>query len=382
MFAKAKRVPPIAAGIACGLASFAAQAIDGPQNDVMFVAATTDCGPAFDERVNIAVEPKIDAVKGAPYSGVGTTEVVTTLADGNRILRTNTMRYTRDSQGRTRTEYSLGAIGPFTPNEAQTVVTIMDPVQGKRYVLHSALKRADVFDMSDMPAGKIAAAGGAAGGAKWFTLRKGASPSDAGEPRAGTAMVSPRGAGPAAVSPPVVVMSRNASLPPANVGFIMQYWATETAVAGASGDGCKPNSKPLPAPTSLGERIIEGLKATGTRMEFTIAAGAVGNEQPIVVSSEQWFSPDLGVVVSSTHRDPMMGDTTYRLEQISRAEPDASLFTIPADYTQSEVPSRDMFFEKALPTPPPGTPSAESGVRMRVDVPSFKGTPKTPGTGR
>src|SRR5262249_48646206 len=88
-----------------------------------------------------------DAMKNAPYSGVGTTEVVNTLADGNRIVRNNTMKYYRDGSGRTRTEYSLDAIGPFTPDRTQTIVTITDPVAGQRYVLHSDAKRADVFKL-------------------------------------------------------------------------------------------------------------------------------------------------------------------------------------------------------------------------------------------
>ena len=79
------------------------------------------------------------------------------------------------------------------------------------------------------------------------------------------------------------------------------------------------------------------MKVTGSRLEFTIGAGEVGNEQPITVRTDQWFSPDLGVVVSSTHNDPMIGETTYRLEQINRAEPDAALFAVPADYTRNSL---------------------------------------------
>ncbi len=373
MVGKTRGMLSVAAAVAWGLAPFAVQAADEPRHDVRYFAAGADCAPgAGGEPFTIAVEPKVDTVKSAPYSGVGTTEVVTTLADGNRIVRTNRMIYKRDSQGRTRTEYTLSAIGPFTPDQAQTVVSITDPVQGKRYILNSALKRADVFNLNDMGRGKIAAAGGAIGPGKFGTAGggvgfglKGSSTAveGGGRPRVSTSTLSPPGAGVAAAAgPPVVVMSHSASLPPANVGFIMHYqFAAATDAAAAGEDGCKPNTKPLPKPTSLGERIVEGLKVTGTRMEFTIPEGAVGNEQPITVSSEQWFSPDLGVVVQSTHRDPMMGDTNYRLEQISRAEPDASLFTVPADYTQSEVPAGGVFFERALPTPPPGSPGV--GIR-------------------
>ncbi len=99
------------------------------------------------DTLSVPLEPQPEVLKGAPYSGVGTTEVVTTAAGGNRVTRTNTMRYFRDSAGRTRTEYQLTAIGPFVATEAQSIVTITDPVAGKRYVLNPAQKRADVFKL-------------------------------------------------------------------------------------------------------------------------------------------------------------------------------------------------------------------------------------------
>jgi hypothetical protein len=34
----------------------------------------------------------------------------------------------------------------------------------------------------------------------------------------------------------------------------------------------------------------------------------------------------------------MIGDTTYHLDQISRAEPDPALFSLPSDYTVREPP--------------------------------------------
>jgi hypothetical protein len=83
----------------------------------------------------------------------------------------------------------------------------------------------------------------------------------------------------------------------------------------------------------LGQKTISGLTATGTSIEYTIPSGQIGNEQPITVASEQWVSKELGVVVSSTRHDPMMGDTQFQLSRIERGEPDPSLFAVPADYT-------------------------------------------------
>jgi hypothetical protein len=89
-----------------------------------------------------------------------------------------------------------------------------------------------------------------------------------------------------------------------------------------------------PATTEdLGEQVVEGVMAKGTRTTTVIPAGAIGNEQPITVTSEEWFSPDLKVLVMTKHADPRSGETTYRLTYITRVEPDASLFDLPAGVT-------------------------------------------------
>ena len=78
---------------------------------------------------------------------------------------------------------------------------------------------------------------------------------------------------------------------------------------------------------------IEGVRAEGTRRTTTIAAGAIGNELPIEIVSEEWTSPDLNVLVMTERRDPRLGTSTYRLENIIRVEPDRYLFEVPSDYT-------------------------------------------------
>jgi hypothetical protein len=42
------------------------------------------------------------------------------------------------------------------------------------------------------------------------------------------------------------------------------------------------------------------------------------------------------------HSDPRVGETTYRLANIGRAEPDRSLFQVPSDYTVQERQSLRM----------------------------------------
>lgn len=106
-------------------------------------------------------------------------------------------------------------------------------------------------------------------------------------------------------------------------------------------DGPPTDHQPPPAPPqskseSLGKQTIEGVECEGTRMTFTIPAGQFGNDRPIDVVSERWYSPELQVVVLSKHRDPRMGEHTYRLTNISRSEPAHALFEVPADYTIKE----------------------------------------------
>jgi hypothetical protein len=83
----------------------------------------------------------------------------------------------------------------------------------------------------------------------------------------------------------------------------------------------------------LGTQTINGVSAQGTRYTRTIPAGQIGNANPITITTEQWYSSELQVVVRSVRSDPRFGQTTYNLTQIQRSEPAASLFAVPTDYT-------------------------------------------------
>ncbi len=98
-----------------------------------------------------------------------------------------------------------------------------------------------------------------------------------------------------------------------------------------------PPFKPASGKTeALGKQTIEGVEAEGTRSTLTIPTGQIGNDRPIEIVSERWESPELQVVVLSKHKDPRLGETTYRLTSINRGEPARSLFEVPADYTVVE----------------------------------------------
>ena len=78
----------------------------------------------------------------------------------------------------------------------------------------------------------------------------------------------------------------------------------------------------------------KGLIVTGTRTTKTIPAGRIGNEKPISIVIEVWTSPDLKTVVMSKRSGirPDGRTDVSRLTNIVRAEPDASLFMVPADF--------------------------------------------------
>ncbi|HVH72557.1 MAG TPA: hypothetical protein VNB49_15800 [Candidatus Dormibacteraeota bacterium] len=99
-------------------------------------------------------------------------------------------------------------------------------------------------------------------------------------------------------------------------------------------------------------QTIEGVSAQGTRITRIIPAGQIGNERPISIVREIWYSNDLQTVVMSKRSDPWSGETTYRLKDIQRAEPDPALFLVPSDYTvtQGRYGARH---QQQAPQPPP-----------------------------
>lgn len=86
----------------------------------------------------------------------------------------------------------------------------------------------------------------------------------------------------------------------------------------------------------LGTQMIAGVTAQGTRMIHIIPAGHMGNEKPITIVHETWYSNELQTTLMSKRSDPWSGETTYTLTNIQRTEPSASLFAVPADYTVTQ----------------------------------------------
>lgn len=82
----------------------------------------------------------------------------------------------------------------------------------------------------------------------------------------------------------------------------------------------------------LGKQTIAGVECVGTRITKTIPAGEVGNERPISIVKETWYSPDIDAIVQSKSTDPRFGDVTYSLSNVQLGEQPQQLFAPPADY--------------------------------------------------
>jgi len=268
-------------------------------------------------------------VKGAPYSAEAVTESIQTLSDGNRIVNRMTSSVYRDSEGRTRREQTLKALGGVgTGDEPLQTIFINDPVAGVTFSLdsrsHVAHKSAPFkFEFLSKPGTP-----GAEGQKFEFKVEPGSAPG-------GSVTMVPGGAPP----------------PQAGVrvpGPEVEQFTFRTEGPGGAGIGIGTGGGAYVFRTrgnnanevkeQLGKQTIEGIEAEGTRTTITIPASEIGNERAIEIVSERWYSPELQLVVMTRHSDPRSGETTYKLTNINRVEPAKSLFEVPAGYTVKEGP--------------------------------------------
>ena len=231
-------------------------------------------------------------VANAPFSADATTTVTQTLGDGTRIEQRTTAKWYRDSTGRVRREQTVIGLDRLNPTaQPQTTITF-DSVPGDQtpYVLDPVARTARRSPR----------------GIEWRT-------------REGGYLTALR------TNPQGIATAGGDTL-----GLVVrQYLRIQPGVQAA----------PVPAdvrPTEeqLGTRQIEGVKATGRRTTTVIPAGRIGNDRPIQITDEQWESPELNLLLSSRFSDPRTGVVEYRLTNISRTEPRADLFAVPAGYTE------------------------------------------------
>lgn len=260
------------------------------------------------------------AIQNKPYSAIAVTRSVQTLADGNQIVHASSSQVARDRAGRTRRQMGLPALGPWaTAAPRLRSVLIRDPVAHRGYILQPGRKIAIeqpcsgpmTLDLNHNFAYQ-------SHGQNFFFGNGG---------MARQMLVTTQG---------IQVTRRK------------PYVVREDRVL-SNGEETKVES--------LGQRSFNGIPATGIRTLHIIPAGVIGNLKPITTVSEEWYSHPYHLLVSSTHTDPRYGTHSYRLTQISTANPPRTLFTIPSGYkVRRNHGGRRVFIRRHVqpkPTPPP-----------------------------
>jgi len=282
---------------------------------VMFAAAALHAQEpsTFKFEVQTRVPLETRTVKNAPYSAEVVTDHMQQLADGNRIVGHSSGRVYRDREGRVRREEDRPS--------GSAIVSIIDPVAGVSYALDPERRiawktsaQAGIAIMNKLDAAKIEAA--KVEGAKAETE-----------------------------------MKRRAEL-----GAALEMRKKEEArraetVAVEAGSGVVttrryPGGGEQHKEEVLPPKTLEGVRVEGRRTTTTIAAGAIGNEWPLTIVSEEWTSPDLQVLVLTDRKDPRAGDSSYKLQRIVRGDPSPTLFQVPSDYEVRETGIRKFEYQR------------------------------------
>jgi hypothetical protein len=111
------------------------------------------------------------------------------------------------------------------------------------------------------------------------------------------------------------------------------------------------NSLGGPSREDLGKQTIGGLAAAGTLETGVIESGAIGNNSPLLVKREFWYSPRLGVNPIRKRLDPRFGTQNFEVSDIVLGQPDAKLFQVPAGFKVIDL--RSATATSSSPAPPP-----------------------------
>jgi hypothetical protein len=308
-------------------------------------------------------------VKGAPYCATAVHETVQVLADGNRIVKRQSTPLCRDGEGRTRREVQVEG-GPRR-------IYLSDPVARTQWVLDPDKKiarpliqvrsaHAELFQdqaRQHQALSERMRANSERWGEWARELAQRAQFDWQRAPAPGKAEGKPEGK--AAAEPGVVVereiVVREGAAEPQRHREVRVVRLSDLPAMGAMPP--MPPMPPLPplpmhglmprgegVTTALPAKEIDGVKVNGERTTWTLEAGKIGNEKPIVTVREVWKSPELMLTVSSKDSDPRSGEVSYRLELLKRGEPDPALMKVPADYEQQ--PLRRPAGPKAAPSAP------------------------------
>jgi hypothetical protein len=252
-------------------------------------------------------------VQGAPYCADAVHETVQVLADGNRIVQKQASRQCRDGQGRTRQEVTTRGGG--------TRVFLRDPVSKESWVLQPEGKTAVKLDLPRQPLA-IADPKFADRMKEWGEHMRQWGERFKDKFKLGGDVPPPPDMPPVPEPPRIDVHVRPIDSVPGPI-------ALHARLMGPRGQGVT---------TILPPETMDGLRADGKRTTWTIEAGRIGNEKPITIINEVWSSPELGITLRTRDADPLVGEDTFRVQNVARGEPDAQLFRVPADYQKVAAP--------------------------------------------
>jgi hypothetical protein len=248
-------------------------------------------------------------IPGAPYSAEQVTENTQTLGDGTRIHSENAVKIYRDSHGRVRRE---------TPE----MISIMDPVAGEGFTLYPKSMTYTTMKMS------VSTNHGPGS----FSYSATAS-----SPKLSQTFVQTQ-----AWAEEKGAHAEGSSISSTAKGGVGYAYSTSdgpiTVLPSFNFDFAPENGKAAPQikAESLGPQSMQSVNVQGERRTRTIEAGAIGNDRQIKIVDEHWYSSELQLDLVSRHNDPRTGEQLVTLVNLSRSEPDPSLFTVPAGYQQTE----------------------------------------------
>lgn len=226
-----------------------------------------------------------EVVKGAPFTAQRTEESTQTLGDGTHINNKSSISYARDSAGRVR-------------REDDEWITIYDPVANTTYRLNKKNHT----------------------GSKVEFIR-----------------------GQAKIRLDNMNQERADELKAQSEKALAEEKARQengVTITNQGPDGLVYSFRRDGTEESLGSQVVNGVMADGMRTSYTIPAGDFGNDRPITSVTESWYSPELHLTVLYKRTDPREGDVTTQYTGIKRAEPDPSVFQVPAGYTVNLNPER------------------------------------------
>ena len=328
---------------------FVPPSMEGPGDSVPGITVQISPPPISISSGLIGVSNPLGAqpVKGKPLFVEYITEHRQSFTDGNHIARATHSRLYRDGRGRIRRESELSVPGLPAGAAPASFVTVANHQTGYGFVLNPQEMVAHRYELNRPAPSYVARL--------------------------------------SAHSGPNPLMSGGDNPPPPDShwnlhNFIRRMRLAENASIGGNahgpasgfvGDDAGIASAPtirieqplLAAPNpvrteNLGEQVMLGYRVKGTRVITTLPAGQIGNDRPIDIVSEQWFSSELERVMRSLHRDPWAGEFTTTVTHLDRGEPSEELFEVPPDY--KVVDAADEHEHHVLqgnPGPPPGQPN-------------------------